>query len=70
MDVAVHPDGSWSYEQVGVLDIPGRTEPFEHIDRNTLTLVAPPTPNPLARSAVTEGDLGIGNLKQESGARP
>jgi hypothetical protein len=24
-------------------------EPFPHIDRNTLTRVAPPTPNPLAR---------------------
>lgn len=67
MDVQVHPDGRWSYEEVGVLDIPGVEEPFRHVDHNTLTLLAPPTPNPLARRARTDGDLGIGNIQVESG---
>ncbi len=46
--VTVNDDGTWSYESEGVLQIPGRVEPFRHIDRNTLTRVAAPTPNPLA----------------------
>lgn len=70
MDVEVHPDDTWSYEEVGVLDIPGQDEPFEHIDRNTLTRVAAPTPNPLARTAGAVGDLGVGPLRAESGTRP
>ena len=49
MQVTVHPDGTWSYEEEGILDIPGRDEPFSHVDRNTLTRIAPPEPNPLAR---------------------
>lgn len=47
MHVTVHPDGTWSYEEEGMLVIPGQDEPFPHIDRNTLTRIAPPTPNPL-----------------------
>ena len=35
--VTVNGDGTWSYEEEGVLQIPGRDEPFSHIDRNTLT---------------------------------
>jgi hypothetical protein len=71
MDVQVHADGSWSYEQVGVLAIPGRDQPFDHVDRNTLTRLAPPTPNPMARTrTAARGDLGIGNLRVESGAHP
>ncbi len=70
MQVTAHPDGSWSYEEEGVLDIPGRDEPFSHIDRNTLTLVAPPTPNPLAQAAATDGTLGIGSLRRESRIYP
>jgi len=31
----VHDDGTWSYEEEGVLEIPGRDQPFHHIDRNT-----------------------------------
>jgi hypothetical protein len=62
--VTVHDDGTWSYEEEGVMEIPGRTEPFHHVDRNTLTLVAPPTPNPLARAAARAGgSLGIGSLR-------
>jgi hypothetical protein len=69
MDVQVHPDGTWSYEEVGVLAIPGRDQPFRHVDRNTLTRLAPPAPNPLARGGVGS-DLGIGNLRVESGTHP
>jgi len=69
MHVSIHPDGTWSYEEEGVLVIPGRDEPFSHIDRNTLTRVGPPTPNPLAASAAPlsptdeSGSLGIGTLR-------
>jgi len=69
MHVTVNDDGTWSYEEEGVLQIPGRAELFHHIDRNTLTRVAPPTPNPLGleleREAgrATDGSLGIGSLK-------
>jgi hypothetical protein len=64
MHVTVHDDGTWSYEEEGVLQIPGVDEPFRHIDRNTLTRVGAPTPNPLAR--LLEGDLslGIGDLRE------
>jgi hypothetical protein len=51
MRITVHPDNTWSYEEEGILDIPGRDEPFPHVDRNTLTRVAPPVPNPLAAAA-------------------
>jgi hypothetical protein len=46
--VTVNEDGTWSYEEEGVLQIRGRDELFRHTDRNTLTRVAAPTPNPLA----------------------
>ena len=48
MSVAINPDQTWSYEEVGRLQIPGRDEIFRHTDRNTLSRVADPTPNPLA----------------------
>ena len=47
--VTVHPDGTWSYDELTLLMIRGQSTPFEHIDRNTLTRVADPTPNPLMR---------------------
>jgi hypothetical protein len=49
MRVTFHSDGTWRYEEDTVLQILGRTEPFHHVDRNTLTKIAEPTPNPLAR---------------------
>src|SRR3984957_17017125 len=68
--VTVNEDGTWSYEEEGVLQIPGRDELFSHIDHNTLTRVAPPDLNPLALAARTsgpvepsEGSLGIGSLR-------
>jgi hypothetical protein len=68
--VTVNDDGTWSYEEEGVLQIPGRDEPFSHIDRNTLTKIGPPQLNPLALAAgrsglasSSEGSLGIGSLR-------
>src|SRR5437870_10265100 len=47
--VTINPDGTWAYDEDTVLMIRGKTEPFHHTDRNVLTKVAEPTPNPLAR---------------------
>ena len=49
--VTINADGTWSYDEDTVLMIPGRAEPFHHTDRNTLTRIAAPTPNPLAAAA-------------------
>ena len=46
--VTINDDGTWSYEQDTVMTIPNYDEPFHHRDRNRLTKVAEPTPNPLA----------------------
>ncbi len=51
MTVTIHDDGTWSYFEDTVLQVHGRPEPFHHTDRNTLTRVTPPTPNPLALEA-------------------
>lgn len=48
IQVTAHPDGTWSYLEDTVLMVRGQDEPFHHTDRNTLTRVADPTPNPLA----------------------
>jgi hypothetical protein len=67
--VTINGDGTWSYEEQGVMEIPERGEPFHHIDRNTLTRIAPPTPNPLAGAiAGADGSLGIGSLRQRTQA--
>lgn len=47
--VTVHADGTWSYDEDTVLLIRGQAEPFHHTDRNTLSRIGAPTPNPLAR---------------------
>jgi len=47
--VSIHPEGCWSYEAETVLKIRDRDEPFLHTDRNTLTKLTEPTPNPLMR---------------------
>jgi hypothetical protein len=47
--VRVNADGTWSYEEDTVMMVRGKPEPFHHTDRNTLTKLAEPTPNPLAR---------------------
>jgi hypothetical protein len=69
ISVTINSDGTWSYEEEGVLEIPGRDQPFSHIDRNTLARVGPPELNPLASVAqkgsaagMGVGSLGIGSL--------
>lgn len=47
IEVTIHLDGSWSYEQDTVLKIRGKDELFHHLDSNTLVKVAEPSPNPL-----------------------
>jgi hypothetical protein len=49
LEVTFLPDGRWSYVSDTVLQVRGRSEPFHHLDRNTLAKVAEPTPNPLLR---------------------
>jgi hypothetical protein len=73
MHVSVHADGTWSYEEEGVMEVAGRDEPFHHVDRNTLTLLTPPTPNPRAMTAPPApvqlvGSLGIGSLRDHAAA--
>jgi hypothetical protein len=73
INVTVHPDDTWSYEEDTLLQLPGRDTPFHHVDRNTLVRVAPPAPNPLvagATAARAPGSLDIGSLRDESGNRP
>lgn len=69
MTVTVNPDGTWSYDENTKLLVAGRSEPFDHTDRNTLHLVAPPTPNPLALAAHAaapnpDNSLRIGDLRR------
>ncbi|MBS1583300.1 MAG: FABP family protein [Bacteroidetes bacterium] len=51
IDVTIHDDRTWSYEQRTILHIPDRPEPFLHTDHNTLTRIGAPTPNPTAQAA-------------------
>jgi hypothetical protein len=48
MRVTVNKDGTWSYEEHTQLQMPDREGLVDHVDRNTLTRIAAPTPNPLA----------------------
>jgi hypothetical protein len=47
--VTINSDGTWAYDEDTVLIVRGQAEPFHHTDRNILSKVADPTPNPLAR---------------------
>jgi len=67
--VTVNADGSWSYDEEAVLEIPGRADPYRHTDRNTLTMVAGPTPNSLARLA-SASSRAVGNPKRDPRADP
>jgi hypothetical protein len=51
IEVTIHPDGTWSYEQDTVMMVAGAAEPFHHTDRNTLKKIGEATPNPLAAEA-------------------
>ena len=48
--VSLHANGTWSYEEDTVMQIRGKADLFHHVDRNTLTKIAEPLPNPLARN--------------------
>ena len=49
ISVTINGDGTWSYDEDTLLEVRGKSEPFHHTDRNTLTKVGEPIPNPLAR---------------------
>ena len=66
--VTINDDDTWSYEEEGVLVIPGRDEPFRHVDRNTLHRIAEATPNALANLVQNDSSLGIGSLRNEKGS--
>jgi hypothetical protein len=48
--VTINDDGTWTYDEDTVLMIRGQDEPFHHRDKSTLTKIAEPTLNPLART--------------------
>lgn len=48
IQVTIHDDGSWSYEQDTVLKILGQEELFHHVDKNHLFKTIEAKPNPLA----------------------
>ena len=66
--VMINDDGTWSYEEEGILQIPGRKELAHHIDRNTLSRVGQPTPNPMSQASIVDGTLGIGDLRHMGGS--
>ena len=48
IQVMIHDDGTWSYEQDTVLKIQNQVKLFHHVDNNTLYKIGEATPNPLA----------------------
>ena len=48
MRVTTHADGTWSYEEHTMMEIPGRDGLVDHSDQNTLRRIGDPVPNPLA----------------------
>jgi hypothetical protein len=50
--VSINADGTWSYDEDTVMMIKGKSEPFHHTDRNTLSKITEPVPNPMARNKV------------------
>ena len=56
LDVTFNSDGSWSYISDTMLAVRGRTDPFQHRDRNTLSKVGAPTPNPFSTLAQAAAD--------------
>ena len=47
IEIGFNADGTWSYVSHAMLTVRGQPEPSRHRDRNTLTKIAKPTPNPL-----------------------
>ena len=54
--VNINDDGTWSYEQTTTLIVPNYPDPFAHTDRNRLTKIGEPTPNPTALAAQKEAN--------------
>ena len=50
--ITLNADGTWSYDMDTVMQIRDKPEPFHHTDRNTLSKIGEPTPNPLALAAL------------------
>jgi hypothetical protein len=48
LTVTANADGTWTYDENTRLVLPDRAEPVDHVDRNTLTRMGDPRPNPLA----------------------
>jgi hypothetical protein len=59
LEVSFHADGRWSYVSTTMLQVRGRTAPFQHLDRNTLTRVGEPRPNPLMRIRMGGGTPSV-----------
>ena len=57
LEVSFLPGGRWSYVSTTILQVRGRTDPFQHIDRNVLSKVGEPTRNPLARISAGKASL-------------
>ena len=55
LEVTVNANGTWSYVSDTILQVHGQAEPFHHTDRNTLTKIAEPTPNPMAQIVSKSG---------------
>ncbi len=55
LEVTFHDDGTWSYISDTILMVKGRDTPFQHRDRNRLTKIAEPAPNPWALKAQAGG---------------
>lgn len=55
MTITVHADGTWSYKQDTVMKVLGTDAPFHHTDRNILTRIAGPTPNPTSAANTAQG---------------
>jgi hypothetical protein len=51
MRVTVHDDEMWSYEEHTTMEVEGRSDPVDHVDRNRLRRTAVPVPNPLSAAA-------------------
>jgi hypothetical protein len=49
-----------------MLMVRGRTEPFQHRDRNRLTRTSDPEPNPLQRIVTARGETVRATLPDES----
>lgn len=46
MSITFNDDGTWSYDQVTKLIVPGVEGEFLHTDHNTLRMIEYPRPNP------------------------